>query len=137
MSDRADCLLDSSSLMLLMKKQGDQVVPKLGSFCVLDLTTHEMGNVLWRQRCLKSLTKEEVSSLADTTRQILEMLKRVTVGPEQIGKTLQLAEDEGLTFYDASYLNAAIDKGISLATEDQKLRKAARKHVTVKTASEL
>jgi predicted nucleic acid-binding protein len=50
---------------------------------------------------------------------------------------LRLAENEGLTFYDASYLQAAIDRGLTLVTEDTKLRRAAKKHVAVKGAAAL
>ena len=57
--------------------------------------------------------------------------------PQEVGMALELAEDEGLTFYDASYLRAAIGRGISLVTEDTKLRRAAKKHVVVKAAAEL
>jgi predicted nucleic acid-binding protein len=135
-SDR--CLLDSSSLMLLMKKVGGDLVPRLGSFITLDLTTYEMGNILWKEGYLsKSLTRDEVASLASTTEQILTLVERISMSPQDVGRTLELAENEGLTFYDASYLQAAIDGGFSLVTEDAKLRRAAKKHVAVKGAAEL
>ncbi len=138
MSDSTECLLDASSLMLMMKNLGGELVPKLGSFSILDLTMYEMGNILWKEGYLsKSLTREELASLASTTEQILTLVERVSMSPGDIGKTLELAEDEGLTFYDASYLRAAIDQEVSLVTEDAKLRRAAQKHVTVKTAAEL
>jgi len=137
-SGSARRLLDSSSLILLMKKMGGDLVPKLENFIMLDLTTYEMGNILWKEGYLsKSLTREEVASLASTTQQILTLVERISISPQEIGKTLELAENEGLTFYDASYLQAAIDRGVSLVTEDAKLKRAAKKHVTVMTASDL
>ena len=124
--------------MLLMKKVGGDLVPKLGSFSVLDLTTYEMGNILWKEGFLsKSLTRDEVASLSSTTEQILTLVERISMSPQDIGRTLELAESEGLTFYDAGYLQTAIDRGVSLVTEDTKLRRAAKKHVTVKAAAEL
>jgi predicted nucleic acid-binding protein len=136
-SGSADCLVDASSLMLLMKRLGDDLVPKLGRFRILDLTTYEMGNILWKEGYLsKSLTKEEVASLALTTQQILILVERIPINPQGLRRTLDLAQDEGLTFYDASYLQAAIDLGVELVTEDAKLRRAAKKHVTVKAAAE-
>jgi hypothetical protein len=50
MSGDGACLPDASSLMLLMKKMGGDLVPRLGGLRILDLTAHEVGNVLWRQR---------------------------------------------------------------------------------------
>ncbi|MCG2814906.1 MAG: type II toxin-antitoxin system VapC family toxin [Candidatus Aminicenantes bacterium] len=38
-----------------------------------------------------------------------------------------LAEEHGLSSYDASYLDLAMKKGLPLATQDKKLRKAAVK----------
>lgn len=138
MSGPDKSLLDSSSLMLLMKKVGGDLVPKLGSFSVLDLTTYEMGNILWKEGFLsKGLTRAEVASLASTTEQILALVERISLSPQDLGRTLELAENDGLTFYDASYLQTAIDRGVSLVTEDAKLRRAAKKHVTVKAAAEL
>lgn len=124
--------------MLLMKRSGVDLVPKLGTFSVLDLTVYEMGNILWKEGCLsKVLTKEDLASLASTTQQVLTLVHRISMSPRDIGPTLQLAEDEGLTFYDARYLQAAIDRDSVLVTEDAKLRRAAKKRVVVKAAAEL
>lgn len=110
----------------------------LERLCVLDLTTYEMGNILWKERCLsRSLTKEEAASLASTTQEILALVERIQMNPQDIGSTLGLAEEEGLTFYDASYLKVAMDRGVALVTEDAKLRRAAKKRVTVKAAADL
>jgi len=39
---------------------------------------------------------------------------------------LRLAEDRGLTAYDAAYLDCAARKGFALATLDENLRQACR-----------
>lgn len=124
--------------MLLMKRSGVELVPKLGTLSVLDLTVYEMGNILWKERSLlKILTKEDLASLASTTQQVLALIERISMSPGDVGLTLQLAEDEGLTFYDASYLQAAMERHAVLVTEDEKLRRAAKKRVAVKSAAEL
>ena len=43
------------------------------------------------------------------------------------GKLVQLASDQGLTIYDATYLELAIRKRLPLASEDGPLRQAARR----------
>lgn len=43
------------------------------------------------------------------------------------GKLVQLASDQSLTIYDATYLELAIRKRLPLASEDGPLRQAARR----------
>ena len=51
------------------------------------------------------------------------------------GSALRLSLEEGLTFYDSSYLISAIESGYDLVTDDLKLHKIASSKVpTVKTA---
>ena len=49
----------------------------------------------------------------------------VGTGPVWRSAVLALAEAEGLTFYDASYLELAIRRGLGLASSDAALRRAA------------
>lgn len=44
-----------------------------------------------------------------------------------LGRVLTLARDQGLTSYDASYLELAMRQGLQLATEDRDLQRAARR----------
>ena len=44
------------------------------------------------------------------------------------GVTLRLARDEGLTVYDATYLELALRLGAELATRDKALSAAASRH---------
>ena len=48
---------------------------------------------------------------------------------------LDISESEKLSFYDASYLFAAKEKGLVLVTEDKELRAKAKKHVEVQNVS--
>jgi predicted nucleic acid-binding protein len=44
---------------------------------------------------------------------------------------------EGLTYYDAAYIQAAEEKGLALVTEDEKLLEAAGKYVKAVKSSQL
>ncbi len=44
---------------------------------------------------------------------------------------------EGLTYYDASYIQAAVDNGLTLVTDDEQLYKTDRKYVKTITSNEL
>jgi predicted nucleic acid-binding protein len=67
---------------------------------------------------------------ADTTR-FLHLLDKlpIQVVPEPPGRVtgavLTLARDQGLSSYDASYLDLAMREGLPLATLDETLRRAA------------
>jgi predicted nucleic acid-binding protein len=45
--------------------------------------------------------------------------------------------ESGLTFYDAFYLQPAIDRELTLVTDDGKLYSVARNHVKVLRSEEL
>ncbi len=54
----------------------------------------------------------------------------VALSVEEEGREiLRLAEREGLTYYDASYLYMAIKCKLALVTDDEKLLEKAKKYV--------
>ena len=86
----------------------------------------EVANVIARAEA-KALVTEARSGA------FLEMLDDVSIAVDAatfshaLGATLQLARRYKLSAYDASYLELAIRRGISLATLDEDLQKAAKK----------
>lgn len=88
--------------------------------------TLEIGNIL-----IGAQRKKKIS-YADITR-FLEMLKNINIeiDPETVDRSfheiLSLAHSEGLTTYDAAYLELAMRKGIPLATKNTQLQEAGRK----------
>jgi len=63
----------------------------------------------------------------------LEYLRSLPIVVEQaepdriFGEVLLLAREQGLSVYDAAYLDLALRRGLPLATQDQVLREAARR----------
>ena len=86
----------------------------------------EVANALLVGERRKRLTK------ADTAR-FLALLRSlpITVDDETtrraLGGVLSLARDQGLSSYDASYLEVAMRRGCSIATLDDRLQEAATK----------
>ena len=86
----------------------------------------EFSNVLLMAERRKRLTEAEVS-------QILTILQSTPISVEQEPperawtEILALARSQGLTSYDASYLDLAMRMGLPIATLDKALKKAARK----------
>ena len=104
-------------------KDGNALVPGLWRL--------EVGNVLARAERRKRLTPAQTSAQ-------LELLDRLPVTTDTetdsraFREILSLARTEGLTTYDAAYLELATRRGVALATLDRALLRAAR-HLGVET----
>jgi len=86
----------------------------------------EVSNVLARAEARDLLTEAHSEAF-------LEMLSSLSIQADSstfaqaLADTLHLARRHGLSSYDASYLELALRTGLSLATLDADLAKAARK----------
>jgi len=126
-------LFDSSSIInLCAKKRLDKLIQ--GS--TLSLALYEVGNAVWKQVHLKrSLTREEGEKALST---LVEVLKRMNVILiEDCSAVLSIAVEEGLTYYDASYIHAADRNGLTLITDDERLSSIAKKYVQTATSSDI
>ncbi|MBM3897345.1 MAG: type II toxin-antitoxin system VapC family toxin [Thaumarchaeota archaeon] len=132
-------LVDSSSLMILIKNMEERKATKLMQDSkILDLTYYEAGNMLWKHSGLhKYVSKQDLANLTDLTKDVLRKLERISAESDDLPRILEIANREKLTFYDSSYLYIAVAKGLSLVTDDFKLAKASHKYITTKTASEM
>ncbi len=86
----------------------------------------ELGNVL-----VQAERRERLSAADTTTR--LELIADLPIATDDetptraLREILTLARAEGLTTYDAAYLELAMRKGLPLATKDRTLRDAAKR----------
>ncbi len=129
-------LLDASSLMLLIKKADVQeAVEKLQEAAVLDLTYYEVGNIIWKESALtKFLTLKEADRFGRMAQEIIAKVKQINSKETAFMKILEIARDENLSFYDSSYVYSAKEKGLTLITEDKRLKEKAKKYVNVRDA---
>ena len=85
----------------------------------------ETANVLLQAEKARRITQDE-------RRRSLTMLAALPIhidpdtAAQAFGRTLELAETQGLTLYDASYLELALRLARPLASLDRKLRQAAQ-----------
>ena len=109
-SDYADRVLD-------LREQVTPVVPSLWAV--------EVANAVLVGKRRQRLTSSDVS-------EFLELLNglEVETDPETAGRALHdvlvIAREHGLTGYDATYLELAMRRGLTIATVDKKLRIAAK-----------
>jgi predicted nucleic acid-binding protein len=132
-------LIDASSLMLLMKTASIQM--ELDFFkvsSILDLTFYEIGNAIWKETCLtKFLTKKEAEDLRNKVQIVLAKINRISSEASSFQRIFDVSEGEKLSFYDASYLLVAKEKGLILLTEDKELRTKAKKQIEVQNVAAL
>jgi predicted nucleic acid-binding protein len=102
----------------------------------LNLSFYELGNTVWKQlHIYKATNIEEASVILDALTEVFMKLKK----PEKENslETLKIAAKEGLTYYDAAYIQAAIENELTLVTDDTQLYRAGKKYVEILTSDEL
>jgi len=126
-------LFDSSSIINLCS---ERKIERLLEGCTLNLAFYELGNAVWKQVHLhKALTQEEGSEALAALTEVYGQMRELQV--EDASFILKIAVEEGLTYYDASYIHAAIKNDAVLVTDDRKLQTAASKYVETATSDEL
>ncbi|AGB37394.1 type II toxin-antitoxin system VapC family toxin [Natronococcus occultus] len=122
-------LFDASSLVDIVLGTGgvDVDIDVLFDEHILDLTKYEAGNAVWKNGITHdNLSDDEIADaveLIDDLKYELEIEEAPGNGLEW---TMRVAERNGLTFYDASYLAAAELNDLKLITEDGPLEDAAK-----------
>jgi len=121
-------LLDSSAIILVLKRLRENAAKILYGKGTLNLAYYEIGNAIWKQYALEGLISlEEAVARASDVTQILEMMQIKEVkSSECYSKAMKIAMEQKITFYDASYLQVAKENGYTLITEDRKLLEKSR-----------
>jgi len=135
-------LLDASALLPLMTKFGRQLIAEASKqeIATTDLAVYEACNSLWKlSTLLKVISLEDAVETATLLR---DLIGRTVIQAKpfymlRLAETLKLANEEELTFYDASYILAAKDLKAMLVTEDEELRQSACKHIQALSFAEL
>jgi len=126
-------LLDSSAIINLC---GEKKIDKLLDGRTLNLAFYELGNAVWKQVYVhKTITVNEANTLLDPLIEVFRKLRKPET--EDALETLKIAVKESLTYYDASYINAAMENGLTLVTDDEQLYRMSKKYVKTVTSDEL
>ncbi len=127
-------LFDSSSLIKALK-QGR--VDLLARNYIHWLTIYEVLNAIWKETCfLKTIPEDKVIAFAEILKQVTGLMK--ILDPKGLEEDmLKTAIQRGITAYDASYIVLAMKHGLTLVTEDSKLRAKARGLVETTSLDEL
>ncbi len=126
-------LLDASSLVPLLVDFGAKIISTATkhSLNITELTMYEVGNVLWKlTMLLKYMSLSDALEIILIFQQLTEkkIINIISLRNLNIGEVMELACDEKITFYDASYIVATKSTNAVFVTEDRKLMKIAEKY---------
>ena len=124
MEMREKLLFDASSVIYALKLRN------LKTLCdnyLQWLTIYEVINALWKEATLtKAISMQEASEIVKLFAKTLEFMKILSPHPYE-DEFLSTARELNITAYDASYIVLAEKNGLTLVTEDKKLRTKAEK----------
>jgi len=127
-------LFDASSIFEALV---ERKVRALQGNYTIDLAMYEVGNILWKRRCLlKDVDDEEIAQLIGLIKRVLRLLKTVKIDCHE-REVVDVAVRFKVTFYDASYVFAAKNNNLTLVTEDEKLRRKVKGYVDVLSLREI
>ncbi|MCH9651148.1 MAG: type II toxin-antitoxin system VapC family toxin [Deltaproteobacteria bacterium] len=103
---------------------GDLVLEKIerDGACAPSIFWYEIRNVLVVNERRRRITPEKTAVFLAA---LQDLPIEIDAHPSELS-VLQLARAQGLTVYDAAYLDLASRRGVALATLDNKLRTAAQ-----------
>jgi len=118
-------LFDSSAIFnLFLQGKYDTLV----AGATIPLARYEIGNVLWKNyKIRKRISKKEAIESGNVLFELIDSMEQVE---PPLPSATRIAMEEGITFYDSSYVAAAVESGYDFVTDDMKLREAAGSKVS-------
>jgi len=111
-------LLDASAAYPLVLRLRERALEFAEDSAILDLTLYEVGNVIWKETRRGKVRSFKV--MIELFRELFEHMELLTLSRD-LGEVLNIALKENLTFYDASYVYVARERGLRLVTKDREL----------------
>ena len=135
-------LLDASALLPLVTRSGKKLIAEAAraDLITTDLAIYEACNGLWKlATLLKTLTLKDAQDIATVLNELTakNLIQTINFTSIDLAHTLGIAQKTQVTFYDASYIATAQNIKATLATEDQKLLKAASQSVKTMSFAQL
>jgi len=126
-------LFDSSAIINLCR---ENKIDELLEGWTLNLAFYELGNAIWKQVYIhKAITINEANKILDPITQIFRKMRKPKA--EDASEILKIAVKEGITYYDASYIQAALQNSLTLVTDDEKLYKISKNYIETLKSDEL
>ncbi len=117
-------ILDANSIFLAVKNKKLTVLRNAKSS---QLVRYELGNVVWKEVYLHK-TMDLMTGL-EFLKTLMSVVDKIELTEPDYVETLKTANRYGITFYDAIYVQLAMEHSDTLVTEDKKLRDKVYKDV--------
>ena len=122
-------LFDASAIIIVAKNHPDKAQPVLEGEYLLDLTSYEVGNALWKiNELVDETSKSTALEAVNQASPLLAQMEALKVDGEELGSVMEVAFESGLSFYDSSCLQVAGSIGLTLVTEDANLLRGASRY---------
>ena len=116
-------IFDTSSIYKAVEKNR---IEKLLGEKTLDLASYELGNIIWKYTSRKIISLKEGFSILSLLEKVLSLMEIVRLGLNE--NVYELAVKNNISYYDASFIYAAISKNEAIVSEDKKLQETAKSH---------
>ncbi len=115
-------LFDASALLNIVRLLGADALEHLRGCYVLTLTPYEIGNALWKEAVLlRVISVDEALALMRYVSRAYSVVGFLE--PRDWASVLRLACELEITYYDSAYVVAAVENGLTLVTDDERLLK--------------
>ena len=117
---------DASAILNLLE---EGILPNFQDSSTITLAIFEIGNAVWKHVHLtKKLSQHQGERIILSATKMIEKMSLINI---EVVDAWKLAIKEGLTYYDASYLQTARSSKSELITDDKRLGNIAKKYVQV------
>ena len=125
-------IFDASSIFVAVKNKKLRI---LKNATTSQLAKYELGNVVWKEVYLhKTLNYDEGLELLQL---LMKVVDKMDVTEPDYAETLKTAFKYGITFYNAVYVQLAVENSDTLVTEDNKLKKKICRDINVLSVDEI
>lgn len=103
----------------------------------LDLAPYESASAIWKEcKLLERISEDTAVAFLNVMDKVYAVMDTLTIrGSEK--EVFETASKESLTVYDASYLYMAVRNGLTLVTDDHKLKEKASKYIKTLCSKEV
>jgi len=116
-------LIDASSIYEAARTDKAK---ELEGLHTVEIARYEIGNTLWKHTALLgTYSPEEADEMIQMFTDIFHVMRFLQLKGHERG-VLELANELGAPYYDASYIYFALRRGLPLVTEDAQMDKRGR-----------
>ncbi|MEX2682845.1 MAG: type II toxin-antitoxin system VapC family toxin [Candidatus Sigynarchaeota archaeon] len=130
-------LFDASAIYNVILRFDEKCYTKFRGNFSISLVFYELGNVPWKHLARGNISQKEALDILAIVEKLPSVLTIIPLDTSDMKHIFSVAASNSITFYDASYVYYARQRGLDLVTDDERFEKAARKLVGVHASRSL